>query len=168
MPASPGRSLFGAHPFLFLVLSGDSNASQVRPSDADPPPYDRSMLIRHFQCTLLVAAVLVSTTAAAQSARESFSVAESRKAILDTLPHPKGTKFRQLFLLEHGDSKVTLCGEINAKDRAGVYLGFRRFMVDDLGESMRDPMDTAAGSWQQSIFDRVYQRACSDKFKDVK
>lgn len=95
------------------------------------------MRIRHLQRTLLIGAVvLVSTTAAAQSARESFSAAESRKAILDTLPHPKGAKFRRLFLSEHGDSKVTLCGEINAKDRAGVYLGFRRFMVDDLGESM--------------------------------
>jgi len=127
-----------------------------------------AMLICHLQRALLLAAVLVSTTVAAQSARESFSVAESKTAILDTLPHPKGTKFRQLFLSEHGDSKITLCGEINAKDRSGTYLGFRRFMVDDLGESMRDPMDTAAGSWQQSIFDRVYKRASSDRFKDVK
>lgn len=131
-------------------------------------PMIAAMLICHLQRTLLVAAVLVSTAAAAQSARESFSVAESRKAILDTLPHPKGTQFRQLFLSELGDSKVTLCGEINAKDRAGKFLGFRRFMVDDLGESIRDPMDTAADSWQQSIFDRVYQRACSNKYKDVK
>ncbi len=93
---------------------------------------------------------------------------ESKKAILDTLPHPKGTQFRQLFLSEHGDSKVTLCGEINAKDRTGKHLGFRRFMVDDLEESMRDPMVTAADSWRQSIFDRVYKQACSNKFKDVK
>ncbi|MDZ7863987.1 hypothetical protein [Acidovorax sp.] len=134
----------------------------------DAPEYDAAMLTCHLPGALLVAAALVSTTAAAQSPRESFSVDEAKSAILDDLPDPKGAKFRQLFLSEHGDSKVTLCGEINAKDRAGKYTGFRRFMVDDLNETLRDPMDTAAGAWRQSIFDRVYRQACSNKFKDVK
>lgn len=131
-------------------------------------PMMTPMLTHHFQRALLVAAVLASTTAAAQSARESFSVIRSKQSILETLLDPKSARFRKLFLSEHGDSKVTLCGEVNSKDRTGKYVGFRRFMVDDLEESMLDPTDAADSGQRQTIFDRVYKQACSNKFKDVK
>lgn len=93
---------------------------------------------------------------------------DSKHYLLDALYDSKGAKFRQLFLSEHGDSKVTLCGEGNSKDRTGKYSGFRRFMVDDLGETMLDPRDAADSGQHQTTFDRVYRQACSDKFKDVK
>lgn len=123
------------------------------------------------QRAILVAAVLASTAAAGQSHNDYLVVSEAKEAVADTLPNPKGARFRRLFLAEYGDSKVTLCGEINGKNRMGSYMGYRRFLVEDTLDSLIDPEatpgDTPGRVMMQGIFDRTYKRVCAHKFKDV-
>ncbi|WP_428001443.1 hypothetical protein [Acidovorax sp.] len=124
------------------------------------------------QCTILVAAAMASATAAARTYNDYLVVSEAKQAAADALPDPKSVRFRGLFLSEHGDSKITLCGEINGKDRMGRYTGFRRFLVEDTLDSMFDPQAgpgaTPGEAMLQGIFGLVHQRVCSNKVKDVR
>lgn len=49
----------------------------------------------------------------------------ARKAITYSLTDPDSAKFREVFV---APNQVAVCGEVNAKNSYGGYVGFRRFM----------------------------------------
>ncbi|UUZ68093.1 hypothetical protein LP416_27900 [Polaromonas sp. P2-4] len=56
------------------------------------------------------------------------AMAAGKKAVLDELKDPESARFRNLITARD----VFLCGEVNAKNAMGGYVGFKRFVA--LGE----------------------------------
>lgn len=62
-----------------------------------------------------------------------YIVSEMRKPILATLNDPDSAKFRSETLSSPWSVKGSvLCGEVNAKNRMGGYIGYRAFYVSTL------------------------------------
>lgn len=59
---------------------------------------------------------------------EAQQVAKLKEKIANTLRDPMSAQFRNLQVTA---SKSALCGEINAKNAFGGYVGFRRFVASD-------------------------------------
>lgn len=56
---------------------------------------------------------------------KTHSALHARKLAADKLIDPTSAQFRKLAV-----SGTTICGEVNAKNRMGAYVGFGRFYVD--------------------------------------
>jgi ABC-type multidrug transport system fused ATPase/permease subunit len=57
-------------------------------------------------------------------------IEDLKKIIRSTLKDPDSSQFRELFL---NFSKTALCGEVNAKNSYGGYVGFRSFVATSEG-----------------------------------
>jgi hypothetical protein len=62
----------------------------------------------------------------------------AEQAIRDTLLDPDSAQFKNLSLR----SNAEVCGEVNAKNRMGGYVGFRNFNVTFKGEENQIFLDT--------------------------
>jgi len=74
-------------------------------------------------------------------------IAKSKTMMADRFSDPDSAKFRKVFVI-----KGTVCGEVNAKNLMGGYVGYRRFVVNE-GDALVD-----SGS---STFDELWDVACS-------
>lgn len=77
---------------------------------------------------IMIALVVVGIAAASVFAYRLYLVNELRKPVLAKLNDPDSAKFRGESL--HGDWTVKgsiLCGEVNAKNRMGGYVGYAPF-----------------------------------------
>ncbi len=74
-------------------------------------------------CCLILLAVLPAMAAAQSSAQ----VERLRTLLTAKLLDPAAAQFRGQFAVEVEKGTVALCGEVNAKNRMGAYVGFRRF-----------------------------------------
>lgn len=52
----------------------------------------------------------------------------ARSILSDTLFDADSAKFRNLREVEDSKDGLVICGEVNAKNRMGAYIGFRRFV----------------------------------------
>jgi hypothetical protein len=105
---------------------------------------------------------------------KTFDVEKAKQKIADDLRDPDSAKFRKLFVSSFTNDKgVTyfyLCGEINAKNAMGGYVGYRNFAAYDSGALMDLGQDTGAktvSAVQQQMFDLLYPKACSNKLKAI-
>lgn len=86
------------------------------------------------------------------------------------LKDPSSAQFRNLYIsFDKGETTPTLCGEINAKNSYGGYVGFRRFY--SIGSQMNEienlePKESME-KIKQSIFDIIHPRYCSNKFVEI-
>lgn len=60
-------------------------------------------------------------------------VATSKAIVADQLKDPDSAKFRKVAIV-----RKSVCGEINAKNSMGGYVGYRRFMVVDTTSAIDD------------------------------
>lgn len=60
----------------------------------------------------------------------SWLVSKAKTNLTEDLKDPGSAQFRGLYLAESGPLYV-LCGEINAKNGFGAYVGFRQFFATD-------------------------------------
>lgn len=75
----------------------------------------------------LLATILVTLSVASGCAmQDEFSEAKARAA--SAMKDPASTQFRNL---HYGVEPGTVCGEINAKNGFGGYVGFERFFIAD-------------------------------------
>lgn len=81
---------------------------------------------------VVLAGVLV-LPAVAQDKGYSALVAKAKKSISRDLKDPDAAKFRDIGIYKSttGKGGVSVCGEINAKNSYGAYVGFRKFLVSD-------------------------------------
>lgn len=93
----------------------------------------------------------------------------SRGAVVSILKDPSSAQFRGMFL-SHGREltstsvahPVTLCGEINAKNTYGGYVGFRRFVA-------RPNYALIQQDDNGSLFaELTWNRQCSKRLREVK
>lgn len=63
-------------------------------------------------------------------------VENAQKALIDNLNDPDSAKLRKLMYFNDVNNKMQiLCGEINAKNRMGGYVGYRKFFIASNGRS---------------------------------
>jgi hypothetical protein len=55
---------------------------------------------------------------------------DSRKEIADFLNDPRSAQWRMQAKHDLGADRVGVCGEVNARNRMGGYVGFTRFVVE--------------------------------------
>lgn len=61
----------------------------------------------------------------AREQREAQMIAAAKKAIAYTLTDPDSANFREVYV---APNEVAVCGQVNAKNSFGGYVGFRRFI----------------------------------------
>jgi hypothetical protein len=85
--------------------------------------------------------------------------ASLRERLLRGLNDPESARIRGEFLsLSDGDPPtVSLCGEINAKNRMGGYVGYGRFIVADDGQVILEDSEgkSFAYTWPVWCGDRI-------------
>lgn len=75
------------------------------------------------------------------------------KAAYD-LKDPSSAQFRDLYAITRGLGDDTVCGEINAKNSYGAYVGFRKFYVYSNGKYLISDPDSAIASLPQMVCDK--------------
>lgn len=93
-----------------------------------------------------------------EAANHSQFVVQAKENISNTLKDPFSVQFRKLFLSHHGFEPV-LCGELNAKNSYGGYVGFRRFYAT------RNAQDQAIEA--PDVENRRLIAMCSDKIRSI-
>jgi hypothetical protein len=72
----------------------------------------------------------------------------AQEAMDTVLSDPGSARFRNLFML----NQATVCGEVNARNSMGGYVGFRWFRANKLGEKwiVMIDNDKAPGYWKDA------------------
>lgn len=91
--------------------------------------------------------------------REGFLRA-AKRSITRSFKDPDSALFRDLYI--SNKATPTLCGEVNAKNSYGGYVGYKRFFYNR-AVSGREDSDSASGAQ----FLRLEARYCRDKFVDL-
>lgn len=117
------------------------------------------------------AACLLLATAAAAELSHGQIAANAKTAVSKGLKDPDSAQFRGMYLTREpaqsqGKTYMVdhVCGEVNAKNGYGGYVGYRRFaVVDDLAfVDSEEP--TAHASFEQAIWVPL----CKNKVRDLK
>jgi hypothetical protein len=95
------------------------------------------------------------------SGKSDAFVRDAKRAITDNFKDPDSALFRDVFL--SNKAVPTLCGEVNAKNSYGGYVGYKRFFFNRIA-SYVEPAEPSRASPAYVSFLAVY---CSDKFADV-
>lgn len=104
-----------------LLLAGAATAQGQEGKDKA----DRNELLR-------VSEALESGSGANSGVSDKALIAKARHVTADQMKDPDTAKFRGLKIHAAGDIRF-VCGEINAKNSYGGYVGFKAFLTD--GES---------------------------------
>ncbi|WP_238913791.1 hypothetical protein [Achromobacter insolitus] len=74
-----------------------------------------------FSCT--------SSDRSGQSDSEPAFVRKAKDIIEKDLSDPDSVRYRKIAFLDEGEGFTTVCGEFNAKNRVGGYVGYQTFSV---------------------------------------
>jgi hypothetical protein len=112
---------------------------------------------------LLVAAVVAAAFMPAMAQEPDYAkfVRSAKNNLTRDFRDPASAQFRDLFVAKSGDLLI-LCGEVNAKNAYGAYIGFRKFFASDMPD-----VHAIRGTGADSIvYDRLSHR-CATKVMDV-
>jgi hypothetical protein len=127
--------------------------------------------------TLLLALAIPAFASTTADRIKAFNVEKAKERVADELSDPDSAKFRKLFLSEfvnpnNGQAGLWLCGEINAKNKMGGYVGYRQFFIKaDLDLVQINPAAENEKSMEgvkQQMFDSAYPKVCSNSVKQLK
>jgi len=88
-------------------------------------------------------------------------VRKAKSAITSKFKDPDSAKFRSLYI--SNKDVPTLCGEVNAKNSYGAYVGYRGFIYNEAGQFLDDGKELGEGFMYRSML----PTSCSAKFVDV-
>lgn len=75
---------------------------------------------------------LIAGLLLANYALRAYQIAQLRKQVLTTLSDSDSAKFQnEIFLVNSSIKTVALCGEVNAKNKMGGYVGYVKFFADE-------------------------------------
>lgn len=74
---------------------------------------------------------LLAVVFAVSGCGESPKIQEAKIIVSDSLTDPESAQFRKLEVIDKGNDKFVVCGEVNARNRMGGYVGYRTFIVVD-------------------------------------
>lgn len=99
-------------------------------------------------------------------------VSDAKGAVGKKLKDPASAHFQGLFLSEEqreSEGKMVsiyyVCGEVNAKNGYGGYVGYRRFASLSVASWVDNDEDSSAHDAFETI---IWQRKCQNKVRDVK
>lgn len=112
---------------------------------ADWPPNIKGAAMRKslwsISHAMFLAAISAQVSGAPKDDHLAF-IAQAKKAVADQMRDPDSVKFRDVALYRQLESKeLALCGEFNAKNGYGAYVGYRRFYVSESGGAKLEPDD---------------------------
>ena len=84
----------------------------------------------------------------------------AKGALTQTFKDPTTAQYRGLFI--SGKALPVLCGEVNAKNSYGGYIGFRRFYAS--GKPMLNAVEPVRDA---SVFEGMWPSMCGEKVADV-
>lgn len=116
----------------------------------------------------MLRAVLWLALAVPMAATAQFDefVAKAKTAVAHDLKDPGSAQFRGTYISEERATRF-LCGEINAKNSYGAYVGFRKFVATDETGYGLNMIRPERGEARQNMFDRVWIDNCTNKIADV-
>lgn len=84
---------------------------------------------------LLLIAGMALACAGAPALAQNYGamVSKAKSAVSRDFKDPEAAKFRNVGIYKSttGKGGVSVCGEVNAKNSFGAYVGYKRFVVDD-------------------------------------
>lgn len=83
----------------------------------------------------------------------SQQVASTKALITRDLKDPASAQFRELTMVDAG--MMVLCGEINAKNSYGAYVGFKRFYSASMGD-----LKAIEGGKDDFVFQQMWPTMC--------
>ncbi|MBV7542211.1 hypothetical protein [Acidovorax sp. sic0104] len=131
------------------------------------------MRISPITLAISLGAILLGTACSSSSTDRAneFKVDKVKAMVADGLSDPDSAKFRRLFISEFEEGKGTatailsLCGEVNAKNKMGGYVGYHRFVADGKVAFIDENLDE--NSVEQKAFNTLYSASCSSSIKEV-
>lgn len=118
-----------------------------------------------------VVACLVSLPALAQSKADLAFAKRAKQVAASRMKDPASAQFRTL-VVSRASGERALCGEINAKNAFGAYVGFRPFIADEDGAKfMADSNDVnavGAGEMTRDLFLTFMKLQCDTPRVPVK
>lgn len=88
-------------------------------------------------CALLLITVISSKVYANKALLDKegkLFIDNARNTLIDSLNDPDSAKIRKLMYFDDKLNKIkVLCGEINAKNRMGGYVGYEKFFISSNG-----------------------------------
>lgn len=88
-------------------------------------------------------------------------IREAKTNVTANFKDPSSAQFRNLYLSKK--TFPTLCGEVNAKNSYGAYVGFRGFIYNSVTTLIDDGKELGEGF----IYRRLLADSCAEKFADV-
>lgn len=93
--------------------------------------------------------------------------AKDLQLVRDRMKDPSAVQFRAL----HVGASGALCGEMNAKNSYGGYVGFKPFVVQDgqativtdEGREERKDLSNAQWAWERQLDQQQYEKACAEE-----
>jgi hypothetical protein len=108
----------------------------------------------------LLLPMMVAAAAATSPPTDSQVVAEVKREILRKLKDPESARFRDVRVVDHA-----ACGEINAKNSYGGYVGFRRFYgwqkYSDSNRYYTAEIEGYGDELQVKVFSRMWDSVCA-------
>lgn len=91
---------------------------------------------------------------------------EARQGLANTLFDAESARFADLRVVSAPKDEEVICGQVNAKNKVGAYVGFKRFIyvrkdgfaVVELGQDAKIPEPET----EQEIADKAHQEAFED------
>jgi len=108
----------------------------------------------------LLVSIATSCYCQQRPSQDAF-VVKAKTVAQEALVDPESVRFRGLFI-SIGLQTQVLCGELNAKNGYGGYVGFRRFIADERAMIRLEDLDHSA------LMDLEWKYQCSDKRADIK
>ncbi len=116
-------------------------------------------MTRRILCWGMLALSLISSAGCDRRAKANARLTEKLRAqVVERLKDPSSAQFKSETLVKMSSSKdspVSLCGEVNAKNGFGGYVGFSRFISNDQG--------LVVFAKDEESFDTVWQTWCSGR-----
>lgn len=120
-------------------------------------PYQNSFNQTNANNTYLLDGYASTTTAQLKTKKESAVISSTKDAAKQNLKDPSSAQFRNVRIVSWGSQKL-VCGEINAKNSYGGYVGFKRFVGSPTGVTI-EPVSTRLNSLDEQTL-RNLNQAC--------
>lgn len=115
--------------------------------------------------------LLASVTAFTAHAQHAEFVATAKAQLVRGLKDPASAQFRDLYVSRSSTDGLTLCGEVNAKNSYGGYVGFNRFFSSGGGfvqiESASGPLGASGLTVNAETMAAMWPAVCTRKIAEV-
>ncbi len=125
--------------------------------------------MRTFKFLLSVALLASGPLRAAEFNVEQFA-ADAKAAQAAQFKDPGSAQFRGTYVIrwdDKGREIYTLCGEVNAKNSFGAYVGFAPFYVDRLPSGQLSPSSALESAASSGLTARFAADLCAGKLRPV-